>query len=210
MMKHFFITDAAGVILETGFAQDEALALLTLPAGQTLRFSETQVDPNGFYWANDALQPLPDRPNLFVEFDVGLGSWVDPASALADAKLAAVSEINRQAGLVRQQFVTESPALQMIYLRKETEARDYLDLAAAPADLTDFPMMAAEVGITAATATDLATLWRDQADFWVGKAAQIEGIRAAAFAQVEAATTTTAIDALIETATTDLWTVASS
>ncbi|WP_282060082.1 hypothetical protein [Roseobacter litoralis] len=41
----------------------------------------------------------------------------------------------------------------MMYLRKEAQARAFLAQAVTPTDLTDYPLIAAEVGITAQSAT---------------------------------------------------------
>ena len=62
----------------------------------------------------------------------------------------------------RLRFVTPLPGQDAIYLAKEAEAKVYLAADPAPADLSAFPYLAAEVGITAPTALDLARIWAFQ------------------------------------------------
>lgn len=102
--------------------------------------------------------------------------WRDAtAEDITAARADAVAAINQRAGAVRALFVTDITAQQMIYLAKEAEARAYL--AATPADLGQYPLIAAEVGITADTALALAQLWVGTANQWRALAANIEGIR---------------------------------
>lgn len=102
--------------------------------------------------------------------------WRDAtAEDITAARADAVAAINQRAGAVRALFVTDIPAQQMIYLAKEAEARAYL--AATPADLGQYPLIAAEVGITTDTALELAQLWVGTANQWRALAANIEAIR---------------------------------
>lgn len=105
----------------------------------------------------------------------GLPVAVDPVVSVADARKQAAAAINQHAGYIRTLFVTDIPAQQMIYLAKEAEALAYL--AATPADLGQYPLIAAEVGITADTALALAQLWVGTANQWRALAANIEAIR---------------------------------
>lgn len=65
----------------------------------------------------------------------------------------------------------------MIYLAKEAEAIRWLGSDPAPADPADFPLIAAEIGITAETADQLAQLWVNLGHLRRGLAAQIETAR---------------------------------
>ena len=102
---------------------------------------------------------------------------------LALAKAAAISEINAAAGLARQKFITTCPGQEMIYIAKEREALAFL--AAPTVDLAAYPLLAAEVGVTAPTPWELAQIWANVAVYWRGLAGQIEGARMRAIAQVE-------------------------
>ena len=107
------------------------------------------------------------------------------AADLVAAKAAAITAINAAAGLARQKFITTSPGQDMIYIAKEREALAFL--AAPTADLAAYPLLAAEVGVTAPTPWELAQIWANVAVYWRGLAAQIEGARMRAIARIEVA-----------------------
>ncbi len=117
------------------------------------------------------------------------------AARFAAAQAAARAEINRLAGLARVPFITDIPGQQMIYLGKEAEARAWL--AAETPDPADFPLMTAEVGLTAETHWQLAQLWLGMGAVWRQVAAAIEGARMAAIRAVDAAASTEEADAAV-------------
>ncbi|TMV79969.1 hypothetical protein FGG78_25645 [Thioclava sp. BHET1] len=116
---------------------------------------------------------------------------------LSEEKSAAINRINAASGAARLQFVTSLPGQDMIYLRKEQEAISYLAQDPAPADLTDYPLLAAEVGITASTAYQLAQLWLNMKQIWTSAAAEIEKARMQAADEINAATTVADIQAVV-------------
>lgn len=109
------------------------------------------------------------------------------AERLAQALSSSALQVERAIAATRRAFVTDLPAQEMIYLAKEAEARAW-QAASAP-DLADYPFLAAEVGLTAATPADLAALWLTMAAQWRGVASQIEAARMTASAAIAAATT---------------------
>ena len=75
----------------------------------------------------------------------------------------------------------------MIYLAKEAEARAWI---ADPApDPANYPLLSAEVGITAPDAASLAQLWLNMAVLWRAAAAQLEALRMTIGAAIDAAET---------------------
>lgn len=109
------------------------------------------------------------------------------AGHLARAKADAIARVNAAAGTLRGRYITIIPGQEMIYLAKEAEARAYLAETPEPATLDAYPLIAAEVGITAPTPYTLAQTWANMAAIWRGIAAQIETARLGAVAQIEAA-----------------------
>ncbi len=97
------------------------------------------------------------------------------ADRLAAARAAAVAEINAWAAQERLAYITVIPGQEMIYMAKEAEARAWL---ADPApDMMAYPLLSAEVGITAPDVYQLAQLWVNLAALWRDAAARIEGER---------------------------------
>ena len=107
------------------------------------------------------------------------------AADLAAIKVQGLIQINAKAGQTRQLYITTSPGQDMIYIAKEREALDFL--AAPVDDLKTYPLLAAEVGLTAQTAWELAQVWANVSVYWRGIAAQIEGARIRAIARIKAA-----------------------
>lgn len=110
-------------------------------------------------------------------------------------KARAVARINNAASDLRGQYITVIPGQEMIYLAKEAEAVRYL--AETPETLDGFPMLAAEVGVTAPTAYELAQLWANMSALWRQVAAQIETARLTAIYAIEAAEDAAAVDAIV-------------
>lgn len=109
------------------------------------------------------------------------------AALLAQAKADAIARVNAAAGTLRGRYITIIPGQEMIYLAKEAEARAYLTESPEPETLASYPLIAAEVGITAPSAYAIAQVWANMAAIWRGIAAQIETARLGAVAQIEAA-----------------------
>ena len=115
---------------------------------------------------------------------------------LADHKTSCVQTVNRLAGNIRTLFVTNLPAQDMIYLRKEQEAKAYL-LAVDP-DPSQYPMIQAEIGITGDTAYEIAQTWLNLSNQWVTIAASLETPRLSYIEQIMLAQTTRDCDSLLD------------
>ena len=109
------------------------------------------------------------------------------AATLAAAKSAARAEITARITAARSALITTLPGQQMIYLAKEAEARAFLTDPAP--DLAAYPLLAAEIGITAPDALQLAQIWLNMGDLWRSTAAGLEALRLGAAAAVDAAGT---------------------
>lgn len=144
--------------------------------------------------------PKPPRPSQFATFDYGTKQWVESAQEVAAAKASALHSLSDSVSAARRRFITSIPGQEMIYLAKQEEARRYLAESPAPVSLAAYPLIAAEVGITAPTAYQLAVIWLFMADAWTAAAAQIEGIRLNAASSIQAATTVSAALAALDQA----------
>lgn len=115
------------------------------------------------------------------------------AEALAQAKAAASAELAARIEAARTALITDLPGQSMIYMAKEAEARAFL--AEPEPDMANYPMLAAEVGITAPDAETLAQIWLNMAAIWRNAAAQLEALRLSTAAAIEAAATPTQVAA---------------
>lgn len=140
-------------------------------------------DPWGVYVWQGMVHPLPPKPGNWASFDPAAGEWIDArdeaqrAADLATAKAGAIARVNGWTATARAQYITAIPGQDMVYLAKEAEALRWLAIDPAPVDLTGFPLIAAELGITAETPDQLAQLWVHLGELWRGLAAQIEMAR---------------------------------
>lgn len=145
----------------------------------------------------------PDDPeqlgrDIFEDaFTANPAAYVAPVRVLADVKASAKAEINQLAGEARSRFITVIPGQEMLYMEKKAEAVRWLE-AQSP-NLQDYPLLAAEVGLTAADAPALANLWMQMAAQWSVAASIIEGMRLAYIANVNGAADAVTIDAMMET-----------
>ena len=109
-------------------------------------------------------------------------------------KITAKSNIDRWAGHIRSDYISLGSGQDLAYLVKENDAR--VCLADPSPDATDYPMIAAEVGITGATLTDVATAVVTKANEWKIISGAIEAVRLGTKQAVDAATTEAEVDAV--------------
>lgn len=102
---------------------------------------------------------------------------IDPAPRLNAARATAAGLVAKWAARERSRHITNIPGQDMIYMAKEAEALRYLAEPSEPVDLAEYPLIAAEVGITAETAHQMAMAWANMGGLWRSVAAHIEGAR---------------------------------
>lgn len=112
--------------------------------------------------------------------------------------------IDAAADRVRSRFAT--PNMHQIYSDKRNEAERYMTAWATgeKPDLSDYPYLAGETGVTLETPEQLAQLWLYMDSQWKQVAAIIEQIRVGSKAQVRAAGSTGEIDQIVVQATSTL------
>lgn len=112
------------------------------------------------------------------------------AARQAEARAAridrATREVNESVADVRRLHITDLPGQEMIYLRKEAEARAWLAADPEPEDLTAYPLLAAEIGVTGETPHQVATIWVWMAGALIDMAAALEPLRLGAIARIHA------------------------
>ena len=123
---------------------------------------------------------------------------LDLGPPLEALKAAAAAEIDAQAEKQRQRYLTPGAGQALVYERKRAEALRIVDDPSP--DAADYPFLAAEIGITAATLVDVAAVVRTLAGQWASAAAAIEAARLGAKAAIAAATTPPAIRAAAQVA----------
>lgn len=109
-------------------------------------------------------------------------------------RAAARERVDAEAEVARLRYVTPGAAQQLVYAAKRGEAERllYADTSPSPAS---YPMLSAEVGITAPTLRGVATVVLETAAAWLAAAAEIERLRLTAKAAIASATSESAISA---------------
>lgn len=141
-----------------------------------------------------APKPYLPREQLVVR---GEGRAAIETMKAAAGRERAVAQVNEASGRIRRRYVTDIPGQEMLYLEKRSEALRYAALPEEPDSLEDYPLIAAEVGITAPTAWQVAQIWLHQSAYLVSVAAALESARLGAVAAIEAARTPDEIDAAL-------------
>ncbi|WP_288996793.1 hypothetical protein [uncultured Gemmobacter sp.] len=109
------------------------------------------------------------------------------AAALEAAKAEARVTLAAAVTAARAALITDLPGQSMIYLAKEAEARAWM--ADPTPDPAAYPLLSAELGITAPDAASLAQIWLNLATLWRSTAADLEALRLTTSAAIDAATT---------------------
>ena len=118
------------------------------------------------------------------------------AKDLAPLKTDALRRIDAAAEQARAAWITPGSGQALVYQAKGVEAGRYLAASPPPADLSSYPLLAAEIGLTAPNALELAYLWQDLNGQWTLAAASIERARLAAKRAVGEAQTPADIEAV--------------
>lgn len=140
----------------------------------------------------------PDDPDWLAAV-AACANYAAPADPsvpdIATARRQAYAAVNAVRGEVRTRWLTDIPGQQLVYADKERAAREWVAARAAattPADepaLTDFPAIAAEVGLTGESADQVAQVYLNAAALWRQVSATIEGVAMGAFVAIDAAPT---------------------
>lgn len=133
---------------------------------------------------------------MTIQWDRIITAETRDAAALTQAKATAHAALAARIAAARSALITDLPGQQMIYLAKEAEARAWL--ADPSPDLAAYPLLAAEVGLTAPDPATLAQIWLNMAMLWRNAAAGLEATRLALGAAIDAATTVAEVRAVRE------------
>ena len=199
-MIHYILHTADGTILKSATTTEDSFALVETQEGEILQVLSTPLgNPESYYWKNDELRQMPPKPDKSSVFDPTTEAWVDQtdATAVARAKRIGEAEINIETSKVRSLFITSIVGQDGVYAGKKAEAIAYLSVSPEPADLSAYPFLANEVGLTAPTAYELAQLWLNMSALWTQTAANLENVRLSAIKAVSNAVSANEIETIV-------------
>lgn len=161
-----------------------------------------EIDGAEVYIVDGQPVSYPPKPGHWAVFDYATGEWTDPrteadlVAQLQNSKIRAIRAVNAGAAGVRTKFVTVIPGQEMLYLRKEAEALMWV--ADPDPDLVNYPLIAAEIGITGEDGDQIAQVWLNMAAIWVDVAARLEATRLAAIGRISAAQAEGEVEAALD------------
>lgn len=120
-----------------------------------------------------------------------------PPVTLDALKHSARLMVDAEAGNARARFITVTPGQEMTYLEKVTQARA-LKIDDEEYGAEDYPLIFAEIGITAADAEGVADVILARYAAWQQIGAVIEGTRLSAKQAIDAADSAEAVAAIID------------
>ncbi|MNE19376.1 hypothetical protein D3C80_1124540 [compost metagenome] len=151
-------------------------------------------------WAALGNAPTPwPRDDNGVQSEAALDAVLLPYgihTSLAVLKAETIVRINEAAERCRGKYITPGDGQMMTYLEKITQARACLAVQSPKA--ADYPMLAAEIGITAPTLVGVAEIVVAAYNQWLIIGSAIEATRRAANVAVEAATTRATVQAVLD------------
>ena len=122
------------------------------------------------------------------------------SAELETLKADGMDKINAYAGKIRRKYISDIIGQDMMYLRKEQEAIEYLRLSALTADpvsLDDFPFLRREALALGQSGYELSQVILYQAQLWLDIGPRMEGLRVGAGDDLSRALSGPEIDLII-------------
>lgn len=158
---------------------------------------EDHINPNDLYTKDGLIRVRSTCPGEYYSFDTVSESWVDDSLArLPEIKLKALRFVDEECSKVRSSYVTDISGQEMIYTMKRDEVVAYLN--DSDPILSDYPLISAEIGITATTAYEVAQIYINMSYMFTQALAALENIRLIAVSTINSATEKTGVDTALE------------
>jgi hypothetical protein len=186
MMQKYALVDGSGDVVSLGVVEEADLPVgaILIPRYENL---DDYINRNwdGSVWTDNTVVPDPTE---------------EAETALAVAKDAALLAVTERISFVRLQFITDIPGQELVYKYKAEQAQDYIDFG-LPADLTNYPLIAAEIGTSSgATAADVANTFLAREAQLQQIATVMEGVRRVFIDALDVATDVSGVETARDTA----------
>lgn len=146
------------------------------------------IDPNDLYIKDGLIKVRSTCPDEYYSFDIASESWIDNSPNIIDKiKASALIHICDISSKIRSLYVTDIRGQEVVYTMKRDEALRFL--SDNEPDIASYPLIAAEIGITAATAYEVAQVYINMSHMFVSALAMLENVRLTAVVAIENATT---------------------
>lgn len=201
----YAVVDSSGKIVRMGDTSPDMLAAQADEGELALNVTGLDISDDTHYFRDNSFMPIPARPASYGDwavYDFIKRRWMDPRTPeffereFNEGKNSGLLEVNNWAHKIRRQYVTPIEGQTTVYQLKKDEAERFV--ADANPDLVNYPLISAEIGITADTAENVAEVYLQLNDIFMSTLAKVEGIRLGYIAQLEKAETIGAVNTIIE------------
>lgn len=167
---------------------------------------EDHINPNDLYLKDGLIKVRPVCPGEYYSFDISSEGWIDDSlKSLPEIKTKALKFVDEGCSKVRSLYITDIIGQEMIYTMKRDEAISYLNTSDPV--LSDYPLISAEIGVTATTAYEVAQIYINMSDMFVQALAALENIRLGTVYTINSATEKTGVDTALDNFSTGLSTL---
>ncbi|MFV0382620.1 hypothetical protein [Paracoccus sp. (in: a-proteobacteria)] len=176
----YAVIGQGGIIEQTGQCTP---GTLDLQGGDLLAVEAPEhVTDASHYWNGTNFAEYPARPGSWAEWHGT--EWIDPrdgAQVQADldrARSEARSKVDDWRGDARLAFITDIPGQDALYIAKFEEARGFVAAldSGQQIDMSDYPLVLSEVGVTAGSAYEVAQVFLNLNAIWRQANCQIDAI----------------------------------
>ena len=155
------------------------------------------IDPNDLYIKDGLIKVRSNCPGEYHSFDISSESWIDDSlTRLPEIKSKALRFVGEECSKVRSLYITDISGQEMIYTMKRDEAVAYLN--DSDPILSDYPLISAEIGVTATTAYEVAQTYINMSAIFTQALSALENIRLIAVSTIEDATEKTGVDTALD------------
>ena len=155
------------------------------------------ITPNDLYWKGGAIKFRPStQPTKYHAWNDEAEIWENQSlSHIDDIRADALGKMNDLTTQARARYVTDIKGQEVIYTMKRDEAERFMNDTAP--DISTYPLIAAEIGITAPDAFQVAQVYLNLNTIFMQALAALERARLVAVAQIEGASAPEQIDAAV-------------
>ena len=152
-----------------------------------------RINPNDLYIKDGLIKVRSTCPGEYYSFDISSETWIDDTLLrLPEIKLKASKVVSDKCSTIRSLYITNVKGQEVVYTMKRDEALRFLN--DNDPDISEYPLIAAEIGITAQAAHEVAQIYINMSHMFVQALAALENIRLTAVSAIETATTKADVD----------------
>lgn len=166
------------------------------PSGLSYVEVDDDVEANDLYIKDGSIKVRSICPGDYHSFNISSETWIDNSlERLPEIKLKASKIVSDKCSTIRSLYITDVKGQEVVYTMKRDEAVSYLN--DSDPDLSNYPLIAAEIGITGPDAYSVAQIYINMNVMFVRALAALENIRLITVTAIETSATKSDVDAAL-------------